>query len=318
MRYHFTLPYIQAKARAKVAWEAYEAAFDKDDSSPETSAASAAEYAAFEEFLCFPAVTPSEIREKLRRALDREVYLWSDGAGARIFEALQADLSQQQQHPASPEVGQLVEDWSKIYEEWHCLSDYDDDVSAAIGERRTAAFRRLMSEPCTTPGDFIAKAYVNLIEGIGGTLYGAAKADLSGNIFDIDIATQTDQRDEQEVWHRAAYQDLDDCDVGRNLLAYGLPYFSAEKWMERADAVGLRVYANPDLTGFGYTLAEDDAPVERIRRERQRLRSLLATDGLVRGCKIIDEIEREWPQLILRKSPDEGEKSHGSLPGKAA
>lgn len=317
MRYHFTLPYIQAKARAKVAWEAYEAAFDKDDSSPETSAASAAEYAAFEEFLCFPAVTPSEVREKLRRALDREVYLWSDGAGARIFEALQDDLSRLQQHPVSPELAKWLVDWRTHFEAWNLLPDTEDFFHES-GPERSRAYRGLMAEPCTTPGDFIAKTYVNLIEGIGGTLVGAAKADLSGNIFDIDIASQSDPVDEQEVWHRAAYQDLDDCDVGRNLLAYGLPYFSAEKWMERADAVGLQVYATASLTGFGYTLAENDAPVERIRRERERLRRIIATGHTIRGCMIIDEIEREWPQLILRESPDQGESCHGSPPGEAA
>lgn len=156
-----------------------------------------------------------------------------------------------------------------------------------------------MATPCTTAGDFIAKSYVNLVGLVGHTWFGDAKEQGWGNIWDANIANEDDERDDTCAFNRAAYFDIDHSDIGANLLAYGQPHFSAELWMERADAIGLQVRV-VEFQGKRtlWQSMDIDAPHDSpAGREADRLRRLLAFDTL-RSLDVMEEIERDWPQLI--------------------
>src|SRR5690606_13003246 len=99
----------------------------------------------------------------------------------------------------------------------------------------------------------------------------------------------------------------DATDVGANLLAYGLPYFDAAKWLERADAIGLRVDLVQQQDGswlFGQCMdltdEENRGNNPRIQREQNRLQRIIANDygGERRISLLCEEIRRNWPQLV--------------------
>lgn len=264
-----------------------------------SKAASDAEYKALEAMLAFPATTPTELQIKLQRIFDRDITGWA--SWEQIQPALLADLRRLQGHPVSRAIAIAFVRWRAIHEVWHFDTDGDQN-----SEAHSEAYHALMATPCTTAGDFMAKAYVNLLGEHGSTLRGTAKADMTGNMWDVDISQADDDREHGEVWQRAAYADLDGSDLGRNLLAYGLPHFSAELWMERADAVGMRVSLIVQEDGsrvFGISEDHDSEDVpEFVHRERSRLQGIWAFDRS-RTAELCDEIIREWPQLAFRATP---------------
>lgn len=321
MRFHTTKQFADLQAALKAADQAFEAEFDKDEESAATTAALDETHRALAFLAVSSATTPTEVRRKLEVFEEREAHKLKDPFRAELFAGLRVDLARLQGHPVGPALGPAFMRWRGLYEQAYYTARSDEDADRLCNERH-AEFVALMAVPCTTPGDFFTKTYVNLLEHYGSTLVGPAREDLTGNGYDICLDEVQDPVEENAVWVRTAYSDLDATDIGANLLAYGMPCFSAEKWMERADAVDLGVTVTIDAAGkrwLGISMNHPDEPPAFVRRERDRLQRLSAFyDGENRVAAIVKEIEREWPQLILRKSPDEGEKSHGSLPGKAA
>lgn len=300
MRFHTTLPFSAKRRAASDAYAVFSTEFDRDDSSAATKRASLAEGKAIEEMLVHPALTPKEVQTKLELVFERDVLMWDFGPAAAA--ALVNDLQRLQGHPVSPMIAEALAAWRATHEAWSLAGDDEDGK----GDAHSAAYHVLMETPCTTAGDFMAKAYVNLLGDNGSTLHGEAKADLTGNLFDIDIDQAVNMIDQGEVWQRAAYADLDASDLGANLLAYGLPHFSAEHWLERADAVGLQVSAiihEDGGRGFCQSFPIHDGPNSaRIDREWDRLHRLAAFPEGNRVQALIAEIEAEWPQLVRRSS----------------
>lgn len=308
MRFHYTKVFADKLNAVTVAHNDFVTAFDRDSAGAETSDKLSAHTAAIADCLQHPAVTPTELRLKLCLYRDNNVADWSDRPAARdAFEAMINDTVTMQGHYPGPDMFAALLDWRNAEEIYQYTSDLESIDGEAVRTARSAAFRKVMATPCTTAGDFIAKTYVNLLGLVGHTWFGDYQDKGLGNIFDVNIANEDDERDDTSAFHRAAYFDIDYSDIGANLLAYGLPYFSAEHWMERADAVGLRVgivavEGRRTLWQSMDTSAEHGTPAGR---EVDRLRRIIAFDP-IRTSDVMDEIERDWPQLIAT-APKSGE-----------
>lgn len=302
MRFHSTIAFTEKLNAATLAHDECVAALARDDESPEASEKLSAHMASVVECLQHPAVTPTELRLKLHLYRDNNVGAWS--AEARdAFEAMINDTVTLQGHKPGPDIYAALREWRAAEEAYQFCTDIESADGEAACAARSVAFRKVMGTPCTTAGDFIAKAYVNLLGLVGHTWFGENREAGWGNIFDVNIALEDDGQDDTCAFHRAAYFDIDHCDIGANLLAYGLPEFSAEQWMERADAVGLQVgvvsiEGKRTLWQAMDTPAPHGAPADR---EVARLRRIIAFDPF-RASEVMDEIEREWPQLVARPS----------------
>jgi hypothetical protein len=310
MRFHTTSGFQEALRAERHAMAFFEVGFDIDDNAPETVAASKAEYAALEAVLTYPAITPAEVWIKLDHIFKREVMMWD--IKDHVIDALEADLKRLVRQPVSGPVNLALANWRAAYVA-NSLHPGDDEEDNRLCEVCGQAYRDLLAVPCTTPGDVMLKAFANMLETVGHTLIGEARADLTGNLYDVNVSALTSPRDQEEVWHRALYTDLDGCDMGMNLLAYGSPVFSAGLWMERADACGLQVnvMALNDRPGGNLYIAmaaEDDLD-PRVARERDRLHRILAIDGARYGA-VAREIREEWPQLVLRPAIDPQPMAH--------
>lgn len=313
MRYHLTMPFSQAHTEYEAARHEY-ATFDDNDRAAEARANERLDKAD-EALWGAPAVTPTEIAMKIRAAQARG----SEDFPIESFYSVKhmlADLERQQGWPCSPDVLAAWAAWRDHEERYEAAASRSDAEGDALLPERNALHKQLHETPCTTPGDFILKQYARLQGVIGHTLYGAAKDDMTGNRYDIDIDGEIMEGGLfEEVEYPALYHDIDATDVGANLLAYGLPYFSAEKWMERADAIGLRVNMVQQQDGswmFGQHMdlegEENRGNNERLRREQDRLMRIVAKDygGERRASLLCDEIRREWPQLMFPNAIFEG------------
>lgn len=308
MRFHMHLAFSEAQAAHAAALavvrELDDAEVSPDD--PKLKEASEAEYAALDKLMLeTPAITPSEVAAKLALFHQRDMHLW-ENEGGRYRDAISADLARMQGWPISPDVLARWTAWRDIDERYEAAAARSDEEGEALLEERESIYAAFHNAPCVTPGDFIVKQYAHLHGTLGGTLHGAAKEDMTGNPHDIDIdGDQYDGRFEA-IEQPACYHDIDATDIGANLLAYGLPYFDAERWMERADAIGLQVDLTQQQDGrwmFGQRMDLRDEELgndPRIRREERRLRRLIANDhgGPDRVRAVADEIRREWPQLV--------------------
>jgi hypothetical protein len=303
MRFRSTKAFNQKLVATTAAHRDCISEITRNDESDEAAAAVAAHMSSVIECLQHPAVTPTELCHKLILYRDHNVGSWS-AEGRDAFEAIINDTTTLQGHYPGPAMFEALADWRKVEEIYQYAPDLESDEGNRICNARSSAFRALMSTPCTTAGDFIAKTYINLLGLLGHTWLGTNREAGWGNIFDINIAIEDDERDDTCAFHRAAYFDIDHSDIGANLLAYGQPHFSAELWMERADAIGLRVgliAVNGVRTLWQSMDIEADFGTAPYR-EADRLRRLIAFDHRVRTTEVMEEIERDWPQLVSSSS----------------
>ncbi len=300
MRFHSTAAFGEKVKAIKVALGEFEVSFDRDAEGNDTAEMLKAHMASVIECLQHPAVTPTELGVKLSLYRDNNVADWADGPMSRdAFEAMINDTVTLQGHYPGPDMFAAFAEWRKVEEVFQYAPDHESEEGGVSCRLRSLAFRVLMSTECTTAGDFIVKSYVNLLGLVGHTWFGDAKESGLGNVWDINIANEDDPVDDTCAFHRAAYNDIDYTDIGANLLAYGLPVFSAEAWMERADAIGLRVGV-VDFQGkrtFWQSMGTDADPASPAGREAYRLQRIMAFDT-IRTAEVVQEIERDWPQLI--------------------
>lgn len=300
MRYHKTLGFTSACETVAQCLRIHDMEFDRDDSSSETASAIARVTDAIWEVIDYPAVTPAEIEAKISIIFEHEVYNHHDRSACDAFEALCEDARRLKAVPVSPQMLELLWRWRHLAEEHNRLSYSENDTNEAALERCNAVswfFQAIMDCPCTTPGDFLAKAYLNILGELGSTFRIDGHV---GNMFDINIDLADRPKDHSEAWQRAAYADLDASDLGANLLAYGLPEFSARHWMERAQAVGLGVHVmvQPHAATLWVEMPGDDISSPRNDREQERLRRILAFQA-GRKDQLIAEIRQTWPQLVV-------------------
>lgn len=311
MRFHLTWDFSQARNAHTAALKAAENHTGEMEDA-EYKALSAAEYEALDTLMHCDAVTPTEISAKLAIYANRDMAHWKDGDD--YLAKLQRDLKHMQGHPVSPGMRASWAAWRKHDAEYTLAASRSDAEADAMTAERDALYFEIARMACTTPGDFILKQYIRLLTSLGGQDARPLQEEGTANPWDIDVGDGEHDARFERADTLGAYDDLDNCDTGMNLLAYGLPDFDAEAWMEAADRVGLPVHLveqSDNTSGLVIGMLDRRAIMvgedhhllplpPRLKRERDRLRRLIAFDAL-RYEMVADEIEREWPQLILRQ-----------------
>ena len=309
MRFHYTTAFAEAKAAQEAANENY-CSFDDEGPGAIEREKEAGERLnkADNIFWTCDAFTPFEIGAKIDAAKER-----TRGAfpidDLYPVEAMKADIDRLKRMAVSPAFAGLFTNWRIIevtYEDQtrNSESEYDFDV---LSKTREGIYEEIMAFDCITPAEFIVKQYISALGRLGGQNSPQQIEAMTPNMFDlaIDVAADAEDGRFDAVDENALYRDLDNCEIGKNLLAYGKLEFDAELWMEAADRVGLDVLLmqQPDGRWTLWTdMADADEPMPRIRRERDRLRRLMVWPDENRCRLISDEIRSEWPQLVVGNS----------------
>lgn len=153
---------------------------------------------------------------------------------------------------------------------------YVEIVTASTGiEGDVAQFKlghsllALMALPSGTLGDALVKSYIHL--------HGECGYPLDRCVFEVDTAQIDGNGTHADAWMHGLYADLDGCDLGRCLLAFGLTEFSAAAWVEAAEKAALDVLVLIGPAGEKrlsiVTVAEDDPAQERLHLRLRRLAS---------------------------------------------
>lgn len=323
MRFHMTMAFSTARKAYEEGASAACEEFDKDlGRTPEYKALHEAETSALNTLLIdTPAATPTELAEKIKVYSDREMAMWNNGE--TYLNAILSDCARMQGWPLSAQFHDEWMAWRKLDE--ILQRDLEPNDEQLYSDMHARGYCHLAMAPCTTPGDLILKQYLRLLTKHGNTLHGDAKADGTGSQWDIDTEGREDEARFGTADKLGCYDDINNTDIGMHLLAYGLPYFDASEWMKAADRTGLKVdlcvqrdgseglqISMLDRSMLGIHEDNDDTPEtpvsERVRRERSRLRSILAhasaqrspDGGRERLGAIADEIRENWPHLIWR------------------
>ncbi len=272
MQIEFTFEFAAARATHEAAFAAFKSACDiAAPDEPTHQAIGEAWQDATDELLMTPAGTVSGLGEKLAIIDEREIRLWEDWP--RYRDALDRDFLDLRRPAAT--IRLPFEAWRAAYlAHYHCTGS--DDEAHGLCTLESEAYKALLAAPCCSPGDFLVKAYVGLINELGSGV-----PDPNRSAFEIDIEKADHPAWGDDAWQRSAYRDLDHSDLGAGLLAFGRLEFSAEEWLERAEAIGLSVRLVPaERHSVGGLVVEmrDDGCDERITRERNRLRRMLAFD----------------------------------------
>jgi hypothetical protein len=299
MRFHITADFSAARSEFEQAARAYSACcdvpgitLDEELHGPESKA----ESAALDRLLGFPAATAAEIGAKLAFMREREAYCWT-GYPAWI-EQIERELTQLQRPCVSSAMAQAFHDWSAS---WTAFVDDPDD--GGMAEASAAAFLALMDVPCFTPGDFIAKVYVNQLGEHG---YTCTSEDAGGFLFELDQQNLTGSGGtHDDAAQIAIARDIRDCDLGRCMLALGRVDFDPAGWIAASRRAQMKVYVviQHDGSHWLYT-GEPDGEVDGGHGDRFFICQALIAGGLGvigqdRRSAVIDYIIDHEPKLVI-------------------
>ena len=282
----FTMSFDFAMKRSAYAeaYKAFDALADAGaDGSPEYEAASAAEIAAFNDAMNFPAVNAADVSGKLAMMADAgsNVAEWNDYP--KYMAAIQADMLNLQRPCVSPAIADAFATWAAA---WLALSDGEDDTQQADIDAETAASKALFELPCVAPGDYMAKDYIDRLGEDGGYPGG----------FPFLI------KNWQENGESAALKDFRAVDLGRCMLALGRTDFDAAAWIAGMEEVGGSFYVMVDGDKRGFWQAADvadDAPDCQHIRHRILQELLCGPFGQDRMRAVVALIMTGHPEHIM-------------------
>lgn len=309
MRFHITTGFSQALEAHRAAYAVHDAFAEAGDDgvslggTAESDAASAEEYRTLEAFALFPCTTPREASQKLlqlrqRGPLHPDHTCWN-GLEA-ILDQLNLDLINMQRPNVSPALAEAFAGWADAHRAMIAARGTADGSFDPLFNAAEAALRSLNAVPCTTPGDFIAKAYVNLMDDIGPAS--------AASPFEIDASADAlqDERENDVGAKAALYRDIMDSDLGLCMAILGRTDFDAEAWIAAADACGhnFAVMVDPDKArGFSQSMDGQEP------QETYCLRLLAGGLGAVSDQRIkavADAAQANHPAHVvdLRGSPE--------------
>ncbi|GEM_PF-6728256 len=165
--------------------------------------------------------------------------------------------------PSAP-ISEAFDAWRTAYMV-HAKGGFDDDGAAdAACHIHGSRFCELVATPVANAGDFLVKAYVELLGRCGAPLR-------SGNDFDIDNVEFDGNGRCDDAYMHSLYRDLDSCDLGRCLLGTGSLVFDPARWldaMEAAEGDALVIVGPDGDKRLSIVMYDDEDPV----RDRQQLR----------------------------------------------
>jgi hypothetical protein len=257
----------------------------------EADAAGNAEYRALSDFLAHPSTTALEVQDKLRAMRERgplslHNLCWGDEEITTWLDGVEHDLVTLNRPNASPEIANAFTAWADAQEHFYALKRSDDDELSKLGTATTTAADTLRAIPCTTAGDFIVKAFVDLIEQNGATV-----AEDGGGAFVPDVQ-------HLDKWDRRIWDDIRESDLGCCMIALGRADFDARRWTSATKAHGKEV--NVLLTDRGRTLSLGMLGPHNLMND---ILQRLTANGLrmvskSRCVAIADEIEAHYPGLV--------------------
>jgi len=259
------------------------------DGSPEYEAASAAEIAAFNEAMNFPAINAADVSGKLAMMADAgsNVAEWNDYP--KYMAAIQADMLNLQRPCVSPAMADAFAAWAAA---WLALSDGEDDTQQADIDAEIAASKALFALPCVSPGDYMAKDYVDRLSEDGGYPGG----------FHFLI------KNWQEEGESATVADFRAVDLGRCMLALGRTDFDPEAWIIAMRAVGGGFYVMIDGAKRSFWQdadVADEAPECQHIRHRILQELLCGPFGQDRMRAVVALIMTDYPEHVMDVGPRE-------------
>lgn len=176
-----------------------------------------------------------------------------------------------------------------------------NDETLRLNDLVSDGAQALFRVQCTAPGDFIVKAYVNLLWCAGHT--NTREVLLNGTIgsfFDVNLSEIDSDSLLTDDYYRSVYADLDGNDVGRCLLAFGLPAFSANDFVEAADRADVYVDVIVGIEGDRRLSIVGNANGEcAVERQQLRLRLISSEKGSGRTRLLGEHIVKHRPHRVL-------------------
>lgn len=246
------------------------------------------------DFVCTTPYNGLEILLQLE-AMVGQTYEWMSNSGA-IEQSLTAAARPQ----PSPVMERSFADFRKAWLEQADYEGSSNDQGLRLSNSVCDAAGVVFAAPCATAGDFIVKAYVNLLWHAGHTAGTHLGNGISGSPFDIDLVNIDSDSTVTDAYYGAVYDDLDHCDLGACLLATGSINFDARSWVERADTIGMPVSVIRKIDGslslsFGFIGVDDD----RLRREESRLQRIMTFTPRGRWQSVAEFIVAHRPDLVF-------------------
>lgn len=321
MRYSVSPAFAKAQRAHAIAYTTHDAfAAEGDDNSICAQAASEAEYDALGRMMTEPAQCAGDVLAKLKVFLDREMYDWNGPrdphAGAKFREALERDLMLLQRPTVSTEMAAAFENWAAKWQAFHDAEYEQEGVNAgniplSVLHDQGVAWTQLMAVYCTTPGDFLAKAYVELLMDVGGWN--------KGYPFQVKNQFEPDDGEDGDAF---LYDDLRNCDLGRCMMALGRVDFDARAWIDANIAVGghFKLMVDPgDNNARTFWQGMDIDSERECDRERHRmLQELLGGMFHVERMKAVcDLIDQEYPEHRMSARQSEA-RAQGIVGGERA
>ena len=297
-----------ASSKTHAAWMDADAAwlkiYDRDDKhlpfgqhSDASKEALTAKCAALDAFLLTPCRHPGDVAAKLDVIWKEELFEKDDFGLLRS--SLKRDLLELSRPGASEAMKTGWARWAAAINALEYGELVQDDDGDAASDEHAAAFRGILAIPCTTAGDFLVKAYVELI-----TECEHSARQPSGFLFEVKDDWRSDQEHYLENDAReAAIDDLDNCDLGRCMMALGSLDFEPSAWIAAAKRANVAFHLIIERGGqrsfcFKEFSRNSNNPVARKRE--MRVRALINFNHEARYQEVADEIEQFHPDLIIR------------------
>jgi hypothetical protein len=301
MRFHVTEGFSTLRAAFVDAYKAYDKGSYLDIATADLDALGKEEYRSLDALMGAACVTPAELAEKIRLMRERGPL-----AAAQLcwdleeaLNRMQRDLFELQRPCVSPAMADAFASWAETKREYDAACQFgsgaSQDALDNMAYRDGAGFKALMALPCYTPGDFVAKAYVELIDDVGPTVNGWA----------FEPAPHEDRMPDglglDDHSAKAVRRDLAECDLGCCMIALGRIDFDPGAWLAAAERAGMTVMVAYQADG-SRGLSQSDFRSEQAHM-CMRLLAFGASDGFDRAALVGDYIAERRPDLVLNARP---------------
>lgn len=235
-----------------------------------------------------PAITTLEIKRKIDIIQTERLSALCVEDLQSEYDQIKLDLINLWRPNASPGIAAAFAEWAKAQRHFYAQRHDDDVELGKRGDAVTETRAGLMGEPCTTPGDFIVKAFVDLITNAGATY-----KEEGGGPFMPDIPNL-------DKWDARVWKDIVECDLGRCMIVLGNVEFDAAEYMRIARMAGkdIRVIkSGAEKRGLSFGMTGPHSNLDDWL-------SYLMAGGLQdistqRCIAIADEIEANYPALVF-------------------
>lgn len=280
--------FTAAETKANDLFDAVE--MDRDNAA--FIAAQNAESDALAALFSHPAENAGDVLIKIRLYMDREIYGWDGerarGANKTCIAAIENDLRDLNRPRVSGRVAEAFGTWAAA---WIAMGEVAEDDDAGTVEALanvSGAERALWALPCASPGDYIAKDFVDQMGEQGPE---------PGTAFMIK-----DWSDDHEIDGKPAVADLEDCDLGRCMMALGRTDFDAEAWILAMKAVGghfklMIDRSDNDARSFWQGEGISDSATKGEQKRHRLLQMLIGGEFHVERTKAVcDLIASDYPE----------------------